>query len=76
MSILCSLGYAQTYTYDFNPADFSISETATGSIINYPSDFEVRSEPCTPIMPICLKNILLPDGAVLKGYCVSQNIQT
>lgn len=76
LSILCSLGYAQTYTYDFNPADFSISETATGSIINYPSDFEVRSEPCTPIMPICLKNILLPDGAVLKGYCVSQNIQT
>lgn len=75
LSILCSLGYAQTYIYDFNPADFSISETATGSIINYSSDFEVRSEPCTPIMPICLRNILLPDGAVLKGYSINTSIQ-
>ena len=75
ISILCSWGYAQTYTYYFDPADFSISETESGNIINCPSDFEVQSKPCTPVMPICLKNILLPDGAILKGYSVSQNIQ-
>ncbi|MGM9837881.1 MAG: C25 family cysteine peptidase [Paludibacteraceae bacterium] len=76
VSLLCFIAHAQTYTYSFNEADFPISHSLEGSIINYPTGFEIMNEPCTPIMPTCVKNILLPEGAVVKGYSVQTSIQS
>ena len=75
MSMLCLWTSAQTYTYSFNLADFSISQYSSESTINYPVDFEIRSEPCTPMIPMCVKNILLPEGAIIKRYDVRTSVQ-
>lgn len=63
--------WGSTYTFSFDVADFSLANTENGQTIIAPADFIISSTPCTPVLPFCKKNILIPDGAEISNVTAS-----
>lgn len=68
--LFITTSYSQTYNFSFSVFDFSIEENDNEHIINHPSDFEVTSNTCNPILPSCVKNILLPPNKKVNNVIV------
>lgn len=68
--LFITTSYSQTYNFSFSIFDFSIEENDNEHIIKHPSDFEVTSNTCNPILPSCVKNILLPPNKKVNNVIV------
>lgn len=69
--LLVNISYSQTYTFTFSPSDFSIVENEGKHIIDAPISFDITSLTCDPILPSCVKNILLPPNKKVSNYTVT-----
>jgi hypothetical protein len=55
----------------FSTADFSIVENDGKHMIDYPASFNAICNTCDPILPSCVKNILLPPSKKVSNYTVT-----
>lgn len=77
--LFVNISYSQTYLFEFSISDFSIAENSGKHMIGYPTSFDVINNSCEPILPSCVKNILLPPNKRVNNYYVtytSTNWQT
>ena len=73
--LLVNISYSQTYTFAFTASDFSIVEHNGEHKINAPTEFLSASKICTPILPSCIKRILLPPNKKVSSYTVTYNTE-
>lgn len=69
--LLVNSSYSQTYNFEFSISDFSIVENNGKHMIGYPTSFDVTNNTCEPILPSCVKNILLPPNKKVSNYSVT-----
>lgn len=69
--LLVNISYSQTYNFTFSTADFSIVENNGKHMIDYPTSFDAVCNTCDPILPSCVKNILLPPNKKVSNYTVT-----
>lgn len=69
--LLVNTSYSQTYNFEFSISDFSIIENNGKHMIGYPTSFDVTNNTCEPILPSCVKNILLPPNKRVSNYSVT-----
>ena len=69
--LLVNISYSQTYNFTFSTADFSIVENGGKHMIDYPASFNAICNTCDPILPSCVKNILLPPNKKVSNYTVT-----
>ena len=69
--LFVNISYSQTYTFTFSPSDFSIVENNGKHMIDYPASFDAICNTCDPILPSCVKNILLPPNKKVSNYIVT-----
>ena len=69
--LLVNISYSQTYNFTFSTADFSIVENDGKHMIDYPASFNAICNTCDPILPSCVKNILLPPNKKVSNYTVT-----
>ncbi len=69
--LFVNISYSQTYTFTFSTSDFSIVENEGKHIIDYPASFDAICNTCDPILPSCVKNILLPPNKKVSNYTVT-----
>lgn len=69
--LLVNSSYSQTYNFEFSISDFSIVENNGKHMIGYPTSFDVTNNTCEPILPSCVKNILLPPNKRVSNYSVT-----
>lgn len=75
MCLLVNISYSQTYTFSFSTSDFSIVENNGEHTITAPIEFLSASKICTPILPSCIKRILLPPNKKVSSYTVTYNTE-
>ena len=73
--LFVNISYSQTYTFTFSTSDFSIVENNGEHTINAPIEFLSASKICTPILPSCIKRILLPPNKKVSSYTVTYNTE-
>ena len=73
--LFVNISYSQTYTFSFSTSDFSIVEHNGEHTITAPIEFLSASKICTPILPSCIKRILLPPNKKVSSYTVTYNIE-
>lgn len=66
--LLVKISYSQTYNFTFSTADFSIVENNGKHMIDYPTSFDAVCNTCDPILPSCVKNILLPPNKKVNNF--------
>lgn len=69
--LLVKISYSQTYNFTFSTADFSIVENNGKHMIDYPTSFNAICNTCDPILPSCVKNILLPPNKKVNNFTVT-----
>ena len=69
--LFVNISYSQTYNFTFSTADFSIVENNGKHMIDYPASFDAICNTCDPILPSCVKNILLPPNKKVSDYVVT-----
>ena len=69
--LLVNISYSQTYNFTFSTADFSIVENNGKHMIDHPTGFDAICNTCDPILPSCVKNILLPPNKKVSNYTVT-----
>ena len=69
--LFINTSYSQTYNFEFSISDFSIVENNGKHMIGYPTSFDVTNNTCEPILPSCVKNILLPPNKRVSNYSVT-----
>ena len=69
--LFVNISYSQTYKFSFSTSDFSIVENEGKHIIDAPISFDITSLTCDPILPSCVKNILLPPNKKVNSYTVT-----
>lgn len=69
--LLVNISYSQTYSFTFSTADFSIVENNGKHMIDHPTGFDAICNTCDPILPSCVKNILLPPNKKVSNYTVT-----
>ena len=69
--LLVNISYSQTYNFTFSTSDFSIVENNGKHMIDYPAGFNAIGNACNPILPSCVKNILLPPNKKVSNYIVT-----
>ena len=73
--LFVNISYSQTYTFTFTASDFSIVENNGEHTITAPMEFLSASKICTPILPSCIKRILLPPNKKVSSYTVTYNTE-
>ena len=71
--LFVNISYSQTYNFEFSISDFSIIENNDKHVINHPTSFDVINNTCDPMLPSCVKNILLPPNKRVSNYSVTYN---
>ena len=71
--LFVNISYSQTYNFEFSISDFSIIENNDKHVINHPTSFDVVNNTCDPMLPSCVKNILLPPNKRVSNYSVTYN---
>lgn len=66
--LLVGSAFSQTYNFSFTNSDFLVVENNGKHIIDCPSSFNVICNTCEPILPSCVKNILLPPNKKIINF--------
>lgn len=69
--LFINISYSQTYNFEFSISDFSIIENNGKHVINHPTGFDIVNNTCDPMLPSCVKNILLPPNKKVSNYSVT-----
>ena len=69
--LFVNISYSQTYNFAFSTSDFSIVENNSKHMIDYPTSFNAICNTCDPILPSCVKNILLPPNKKVNNFTVT-----
>lgn len=69
--LFVNISYSQTYNFTFSTADFSIVENNGKHMIDYPASFNAICNICDPILPSCVKNILLPPNKKVNNFTLT-----
>ena len=72
--LFINTSYSQTYNFEFSISDFSIIENNGKHLINHPIHFDAISNTCDPILPSCVKKILLPPNKKVSNYSVTYTL--
>lgn len=72
--LFINTSYSQTYNFEFSISDFSIIENNGKHMINHPINFDAISNTCDPILPSCVKKILLPPNKKVSNYSVTYTL--
>lgn len=69
--LFVNISYSQTYNFTFSTSEFSIVENNGKHMIDYPASFNAICNTCDPILPSCVKNILLPPNKKVNNFTVT-----
>lgn len=69
--LLVNISYSQTYTFTFTASDFSIVENNGEHTITAPIDFINTEKTFDPILPSCVKRVLLPPNKRVSSFTIT-----